>query len=177
MRGIRNRSRDKDGSVKMLRISLLISYILIKEINLRKLFLLSNHVKHNNNNKFSTESGTLYPNGLREVSNIAQYSTLIVTSIVGGTDSAPIFMIMRLESSPKWWRITSEHSEHRSAFPVGKKTVIRHRLGLLFWSHNHKMAAESVLLTRDVTIKVDYCAILFTSLSPFGISEWCRKMM
>ena len=37
------------------------------------------------------------------------------------------------------------------------------------------MAAESVPLTRDVTIKVDYCAILLTSLSPFGISKCYRK--
>ena len=53
----------------MLRIFLLISYILIKEINLRKLFLLSNHVEHNNDN--NTEKADV-PNGLREVSNIAQ---------------------------------------------------------------------------------------------------------
>ena len=40
----------KKGQLSMLQIFLLISCILIKEINLRKLFLLSNHVKHNNNN-------------------------------------------------------------------------------------------------------------------------------
>ena len=65
----------KKGQLNMLRIFLLISYILIKEINLRKLFLLSNHVKHNNNNNniyiiFLHHSDI--PNGLREVSNIAQ---------------------------------------------------------------------------------------------------------
>ena len=62
----------KKGQLNMLRIFLFISYILIKEINLRKLFLLSNHVKHNNNNKniyiiFLHHSDI--PNGLREVSN------------------------------------------------------------------------------------------------------------
>ena len=77
---MRNKEIDlvtKKGQLTMLRIFLLISYILIKEIYLRELFLLSNHVKHNNNNNnnilhhFSTEKAELYPNGLREVSNIA----------------------------------------------------------------------------------------------------------
>ena len=72
----RNKETDlmpKKGQLNMLRIFLLISYILIKEINLRKLFLLSNHVKHNNNNIciiFLHHSDI--PNGLREVSNVVQ---------------------------------------------------------------------------------------------------------
>ena len=64
----------KKGQLNVLRISLLISYILIKEISLRKLILLSNHVKHNNNNNIYIIFLPLFdiPNGLREVSNIAQ---------------------------------------------------------------------------------------------------------
>ena len=65
----------KKGQLNMFRIFLLISYILIKEINLRELFLLSNHVKHNNinNNIYIIFLHHSYiPNGLREVSNIAQ---------------------------------------------------------------------------------------------------------
>ena len=65
----------KKGQLNMLRIFLHISYVLIKEINLRKLFLLSNHVKHSNNNNniyiiFLHHSDI--PNGLREVSSIVQ---------------------------------------------------------------------------------------------------------
>ena len=63
----------KKDQLNMLPIFLLFSYILIKEINLRKLFLLSNHIKHNNNNIYIIFLHHLdIPNGLREVSNIAQ---------------------------------------------------------------------------------------------------------
>ena len=66
----------KKGQLNMLRIFLLISYILKKEINLTKLFLLSNHVKENNKQQYLHHISTKRPNyirmDLREVSNIAQ---------------------------------------------------------------------------------------------------------
>ena len=67
----------KRGQLNMLWIFLFISFILIKEISLRKLFLLSNHVEHNNNNNniyiiFLRKMPSKVPNDLSEVSNIAQ---------------------------------------------------------------------------------------------------------
>ena len=54
------------------------------------------------------------------------------------------------------------HSGHRSPFSIEKKL-----LDCFSGVHDHKMAAESVPPTRDVTIKVEYCAVLLTSLRPF----------
>ena len=60
----------------MLRIFLLISYILIKEINLRKLFLLSNHVKTTTTTTIFTSFGyTEWAKGSKQYCAIVNFDS------------------------------------------------------------------------------------------------------